>query len=67
MTDDEPEQDHVLVLTRKAGESFVLVLGECRVIVSVVAVYPHHATRIAITAPGDVRIVRSELRKGQAS
>ena len=59
--DEDDDKDHVLVLTRRIGETFTLIVGERRVQVSVVSVAAGQRARIAITAPGDVHIIRNEV------
>jgi len=56
----ESKEAFVLVLSRKLGESFVIVIGgvECWVIVQ--AIRPG-AVRLALAAPPEVKFLRDEL------
>ncbi len=54
----------MLVLTRKAGESFRI--GDS-IVVSIERVKTNGGVRVGIVAPPDVRIVRSELAQRSAT
>jgi len=60
---EKPEGYSRLVIGRAAGESVVIDCNGVQLTVAVVQINPQR-TRLAIVAPRDAHILRSELREG---
>jgi carbon storage regulator CsrA len=61
---EKPEGYSRLVLNRKPGESLVINCNGVQMTVALVQINNKHA-RVAIVAPKDVHILRSELKEGE--
>ena len=51
----------MLALKRKQGESVTLTLPDGRAIVVFISSWDNHVCKVAIEAPADVKILRTEL------
>jgi carbon storage regulator CsrA len=60
---EKPEGYSRLVIGRAAGESIVIDCNGVQLTIAVVQINPQR-TRLAIVAPKDVHILRSELQEG---
>ena len=64
MLPEKPEGYSRLVIGRAAGESLTIDFNGVQVTIAVVQINPQR-TRLAILAPRDAHILRSELKEGE--